>query len=214
MALELQIPTISQSNDATTLIVTDTTGVYDATSNPGGWGSPNPEYTDIDGTTYQLLLGITFTDVYEVETEYEDVDVSGTFSDWENNNTYYVTSDLLIPDGSSTPIGESTDTLEDGFYTIVLKYVVTSSTSDTSDDAYFLAVGESKIKVYTLLADVPFINDFKRFSNDFKDWEDITYPLYYFALLNGLEIDSDVSKKTQLLTGLKALINLLHGKVL
>lgn len=41
MALELK-PTFTISQDGSRITVTDETGLYDVTTNPGGWGAPNP----------------------------------------------------------------------------------------------------------------------------------------------------------------------------
>lgn len=43
MALILKKPKYQITVDAAKVYVTDITGAYDAVSNPGGWGSPNPE---------------------------------------------------------------------------------------------------------------------------------------------------------------------------
>lgn len=41
---------VLQKVGCTSIDFTDITGVYDATTNPGGYGSPNPTYADIDST--------------------------------------------------------------------------------------------------------------------------------------------------------------------
>lgn len=43
MALALKF-TVIQSDDCKTITVTETTGVYNSTSNIGGWGTPNPAF--------------------------------------------------------------------------------------------------------------------------------------------------------------------------
>lgn len=45
----------SQSSDCTTLYTKDSTGAYNATTNTGGYGTPNPAYTDV--TTIILRMG-------------------------------------------------------------------------------------------------------------------------------------------------------------
>lgn len=45
MALELKSE-FTISRDGTRITVTDKTGVYDVTDNPGGWGAPNPELNE------------------------------------------------------------------------------------------------------------------------------------------------------------------------
>lgn len=46
MALSLKF-TITQRPEGLGATFTDTTGDYDATTNPGGWGAPNPEKSDV-----------------------------------------------------------------------------------------------------------------------------------------------------------------------
>jgi hypothetical protein len=47
MALILNITKDSISSDGATLKVVDSTGDYDATDNPGGYGTPNPDRSDL-----------------------------------------------------------------------------------------------------------------------------------------------------------------------
>jgi len=42
MALTTKLTVVSTSKDGKTITVKDTTGLYDATTNPGGYGAPNP----------------------------------------------------------------------------------------------------------------------------------------------------------------------------
>lgn len=52
MALELKIRKQSISNDCLTLIIDDQTGDYDVTSNPTGFGAPNPARVDMGLITF------------------------------------------------------------------------------------------------------------------------------------------------------------------
>lgn len=47
MALSLVIAKTGINADGTEITITDQTGVYDASTNPGGYGTPNPERTDL-----------------------------------------------------------------------------------------------------------------------------------------------------------------------
>lgn len=66
MALQLGLH-ICQSTNCKQLIISETTGIYDANTNPGGWGAPNlPALANVtdaiiditapDGTTYSFAL--------------------------------------------------------------------------------------------------------------------------------------------------------------
>lgn len=48
MALDFKVELVGISDTGKTIAVEDSTGVYNAITNPGGWGSPNPEVGDID----------------------------------------------------------------------------------------------------------------------------------------------------------------------
>ena len=93
MALNLSLG-YSQSNDATTLTITDTAGTYVVTDNETGWGSPNEVVTDIvagsdvinAGTETHLLLTVTVTDKTGTATVYDEInlydhDSTGPFAD-------------------------------------------------------------------------------------------------------------------------------------
>ena len=58
MSLILQF-NISQSADCTEFVFQDTTGIYNAVGNPGGWGTPN---VDILSVTPPCTLDITLPD--------------------------------------------------------------------------------------------------------------------------------------------------------
>jgi hypothetical protein len=45
---------LSQSSDCLTLYTQDSTGLYNATTNTGGYGTPNPLYTDITAITLRM----------------------------------------------------------------------------------------------------------------------------------------------------------------
>lgn len=55
MALQVEF-SVDQSSDCDTLTFTDTTGVFDAGTNPGGYGAPNPADTDITDVRFEFLL--------------------------------------------------------------------------------------------------------------------------------------------------------------
>lgn len=47
---------IQENTGFTSLTFTDTTGTYNATTNPGGYGTPNPGYDDIENTLITITL--------------------------------------------------------------------------------------------------------------------------------------------------------------
>jgi hypothetical protein len=63
MALDIKLSIINNKNE---IIVSDTTGDYNAITNPTGWGAPNPAHTNVDVTSVRLTVtnpsGTVFTD--------------------------------------------------------------------------------------------------------------------------------------------------------
>jgi len=55
MALQLSFQ-ICQSNTCDALTFVETTGAYNATTNPGGWGAPNATLADVTSVTFTILL--------------------------------------------------------------------------------------------------------------------------------------------------------------
>lgn len=73
-------PTITAclKNSCTTLSVTDTTGVYNATTNPGGWGSQNTGGADVAKATITIILPNGSEQEEDVTDQIPDP-VTGTF---------------------------------------------------------------------------------------------------------------------------------------
>lgn len=63
MALEIKISIVNNKNE---IIVVDSTGDYNAITNPTGWGAPNAAHTNVDVTSVRLTVtnpsGTIFTD--------------------------------------------------------------------------------------------------------------------------------------------------------
>jgi hypothetical protein len=74
MGLQLSLSSVVQSNDATTLTLTDGTGLYNVTTNPGGWTTPNTAFADIDGSTSDLGIQIIRTDSAGTIVIYDNID--------------------------------------------------------------------------------------------------------------------------------------------
>lgn len=47
---------VAQAIGCASITLTDTTGLYNASTNPGGYGSPNPTYADISSTLISIVL--------------------------------------------------------------------------------------------------------------------------------------------------------------
>lgn len=112
MALSLGI-NVTQSSNRENFVFTETTGEYSA-SNTGGWGAPNPAYTD--ALTAVLSISKRNTD--------------GT---WETATDVDVYDDLPNIDGTEVSVsGEDAGfptEIEDGIYKVV--YTVTGEYSST-----------------------------------------------------------------------------------
>lgn len=68
MALQVQFD-VSEYDSLDKIQFTDTTGSYDASSNPGGYGSPNKDYGDIDN----VMLYFTFPDGSNYDIDSSDI---------------------------------------------------------------------------------------------------------------------------------------------
>lgn len=61
MALDIKLSIINNKNE---IIVSDTTGDYNAITNPTGWGAPNPAHTNVDVTSVRLTVTSPSATVY------------------------------------------------------------------------------------------------------------------------------------------------------
>lgn len=210
MALSIQIDSITQSNDNKTIKVKDGTGIYNAVTNTGGWGSPNPAVTVIDGSTYHLYLDIVYTNSDGTETTYDQIELYTSFGPFSDvtDLEFDITPNLLVSGG--TPMASSGEEFLDGWYKFTYSFVDDGSTYTDSDiTTEKLIDGIVRVKTYNTLKDVPYINSYSRFNNDFKEWKDILYPLYYFALLEGMNAEAVVSRKNEVLSMLGTMETLL-----
>ena len=80
---------IDETDGCRQWLLSDTAGVYDATTNPGGWGSPNPATTDNSTITFLIkkygdTVGylITLTTVAGLITTFTITDPNGIVTDW------------------------------------------------------------------------------------------------------------------------------------
>lgn len=101
----------TQESGCLTLNIYDATGAYSSTSNTGGYGTPNPEYTDIASITLRVFRP-------NVTDTYEDIllnnSTTPTAIQYATPNGGYSYSLTSINTGQST----SSEVLADGAYTI------------------------------------------------------------------------------------------------
>lgn len=137
------IPTLSfcLNNSCTELIVTETTGSYNAISNTGGYGAPNPTTGSV--SAYSLIIT-------------DPNDVSYTINLF--TTTYFPTTDSTIEYSIPlTSLGNRT-VIEDGFWQF--NWTVTSTgpvTSTGNSASYFTCNSECCVKA--LLAKIDLTTD-------------------------------------------------------
>ena len=111
MALQLKA-TVSLNCSAQAFVYTQTTGAYDVTDNPTGFGAPNPEVGDVTSAT--LVVTNRTTGV-----EYDPIDF--TVSDTDGEETELGFDDLLVSEAEITEI-------EDGVWEFTLTVVAGGTT--------------------------------------------------------------------------------------
>lgn len=202
MALGLSL-SISQSNDATYLTVTDNTGVYDAVTNDTGWGAPNEVVTDIVASTtttalkLHALLDITVTDKEGDSTTYDQInlydhDSSGPFADVTDLTWTIDAADLIA---SSTAMGLSTDRLTDGIYEIT--YTVQDANTAVAVDTYSVTIlvdGDVRADVYDALREIT-----RQYDDEINDESrEIMDTLLKYSYLNAINAAASVSESDEL----------------
>lgn len=210
MALDLSM-TYVQSNDATYLTLTDTTGDYDAGDNTDGWGAPNEDYTDIvistDTTTassYHLLLDVTVTDSTNTSTTYDTInlyDLNGGAFAAASDLTWTITPANLTVD--SDAMGTSADRLIDGIYTIKY-YLVNNDDHTTVVDSLqqdVLVDGDVRADVYDALRQIS-----RQYDDEINDESrEIMESLLKYSYLLGISAASTMSNKDDIISMLYTL---------
>ena len=217
MALDLSL-SYSQSNDATTLTITDSTGTYDVADNIDGWGDPNPRAsfvmandivisTDVSiysPVKYHLTLDITVTDKDGTETTYDSInlfDHNGAAFTTVDDLTWDITAADLVDSG--TAMGLSTDKLDDGVYAILYTLLVNDPTAviiDTVSES-ILVDGDVRIDVYTKLRQISV--DYDNEDNDKS--KDIMEALLAYSYLQSIEASASVAMTEEISTMLYSL---------
>jgi len=207
MALDLSL-TFSQSNDATYITVTDTTGDYSAT-NTGGWGTPNEDYADIvistDTTTaskYHLLLDISVEDKTTTTTTYDQINLYDSnvavtdrpFADTDDL-TWFINPATLSAGGSD--MGTSADMLVDGLYTITYSLVSNSNHSTVVDsvETTMFVDGSVRITVYDALREI-----YRQYDDEINDESrEIMETLLKYSYLKATNASATVAKEDKLI---------------
>lgn len=216
MALDLDL-SYSQSNDATTLTITDIAGTYDVSDNDDGWGDPNPrasfafsdivaasDTTDYSPDKYHLLLTIVVTDKEGTETTYTTINLRD-----HNGAAFTAASDLVFEINpshliaSGTAMGLSTDKLTDGIYAITYQLVANHNHSTVIDSVAesVLIDGDVRIDVFNKLRQIPV--DYDAESNQRS--REIMEALLAYSYLQGMEASASVAMTEELYTMLYTL---------
>lgn len=137
MAFKLKF-TVENGSDCKSIIFTETTGAYHASTNPTGWGTPNPAIADV-ATSLLTIENLT------TSTTYDDIIITPSSA---NAQTTITTEDLLI---AGVSIGDIT--LPDGLYEFTYNIVLDDETEyQAIVKSLFLC--ESCCKIKKLAVDV------------------------------------------------------------
>ncbi len=139
LALDFEV---CESNDCLSIQFSETTGLYDITSNVGGWSSPNPSIGNITSATLTIL--------FPYNSSIQTVVIPSsllypTFPTTSSTTAYTI-------DSSTLAIGNGLQ-LPDGLYTFT--YQVVGSEGTFTKIKYILLSCQVKCCVSKLLAQVP-----------------------------------------------------------
>ncbi len=152
MALELLATSPTQTG-CFGFTFTDTTGVYNVTTNPGGYGAPNVESNDINGATISIYTpGSTVP--YIITFVITTGNIDSAIITNPDGTTNDVTTDVVTTQGLSFPFstafgsdsllidetwidGTENESITDGVYTVV--YEVTDGTNSYNTTTYPLS---------------------------------------------------------------------------
>lgn len=217
MAVSLDF-TYLQSNDAKTILITDDTGGYDASTNTGGWGTPNADPSDVilesldTVDKYHLTLDITYTDSSGVETTYDTIDLYDKFtSEFTKDYGMEFELDMSYLEESGVAAGDSDDVFPDGIYDITYTILDADTDNIVSQKTYYLlADGVIRILVYdNVISNNSTVYKQKQFNADERDWQDLLEALFIYSYFNGLNIQDDSSSRSEKLE----MLNFLQQKL-
>ena len=133
---------IEQSDNARKLIFKETTGIYNASLNTDGWGSPNEATTDAIAASTTL----TITTPGGTAVVYDNTDLTGLLQFPTTNTALEL--DILASDLGGDADAQHTD----GVYTI--KYTIVTSVGTYSTEHKIFISGATRCCVYHQLASV------------------------------------------------------------
>lgn len=218
MAVALALTQL-QSNDAKTIVFTDDTGGYDASTNTGGWGSPNQVTSDVIVTTlttpakYHLTLNVTYTNSSNVSITYDTIDLYDEFtSEFAKDYGMIFTVTMAHLQKSGVAAGTSSDVFPDGIYDVKYSIIEADTSTVVYEKNYELLVdGVIRIKVYdNQIANTSTVYKQKQFNADERDWQDLLDSMFitsYFMSLQTQEDDASRSQKLEMLYFLEQKLN-------
>lgn len=190
---------VLQSNDNKQLVITDTTGVYEVTTDPTGWGSPNTAVTAINGSTHTLELLIRCHRA-NIDVTYTYIDLFAKFGSFTTiaDLVYTITPDLLI-DSDGNALGTIDSVFPDGVWHI--DYVIDRGlgTEDVNTTVLLLD-GNIRNNIYKQLMDIP-----SDYLNDKPSNKDMYQAMFNYSFLRGIEHTAYVAKEENLVFNLDIL---------
>lgn len=205
MALNLTF-SVEERNDNKRLIVTDTTGEYNAVTNEGGWdatGATNPNPADIDGTTHTLGLRVIITTSDGTSTTYDTIDLRSMFGPFYSLMNLVFTLDCSMLTNNGAPLGTNETEFPDGIYDVTYIYDELLGTV-VSGNISLLIDGQVRNSVYQLLRKVPSI-----YYCEDCDTKYILDTIFSRAWLDSMYSSAYVAKTEELLSDLSTLQSLI-----
>ena len=133
MSLELKY-TSSVTIDGLKLLFQETTGIYQATTNPTGWGTPNIDTSD------SILAKLEIIFPNETEDDIHTLDISTDFPSSDTSKAIEFTMEDFD--------GEEGDIFPDGVYNII--YTISTETEDYVTSKYVFAFSQVKCCVESM----------------------------------------------------------------
>ncbi len=201
MALELKL-TYTQSKDNKILTFTDSSGIY-TVNNTGGWGTPNPAVTDIDGTTHTLSLDIVKKGLANADTTYDTIDLyalAGPFTTVAGL-VFPITAALIKSSG--TAIGTADSVIPDGVYAYTYTYDKGLAT-EISLEFTLLLDGVVRTAVDRLLSTIPDVYNQENYKS-----RKIDFTIFAYSYLQAIHSASYLSKIDDILNALTTLEKLI-----
>jgi hypothetical protein len=176
MALALAF-SVEERNDNKVITVTDTSGIYDAGTNPTGWGAPNPAVDGIDGSTHTLSLFITVSTTKATDITYDVIELAGPFATVADL-VFDIDCSMLLLDGVAS--GTVDSEFSDGIYTFTYVYDYGLGTI-VSTSAAALLEGRVRNTIYELYRTMPVTYNCKDCKT--KEILDIVFAKAYYSAM-------------------------------